>query len=101
MYILCSRGPLYGYHPKSSKTILIAKETFLQLANQIFSGCGIKITSGAVIGIVESRERYESDKVALCEIVMDDPQVAYAVYTKALCHWWMYSQRTVPGISHL
>ena len=66
---MCSRGPLYGYHPKSSKTVLIVKDTFLQLTNHIFSGCDIKITSdcerhlGAVIGTVPFRERYVSDKV--------------------------------------
>ena len=67
-------------HPKR-----FSCDTYFQLANHIFSGHGIKITSdgerhlGAVIGTVVFRERYVSNKVAkwvkdaLSEIAMDDP----------------------------
>ena len=85
------------------------------MAKQLFKGTGITITSegerhlGAVIGTEDFHESYVMDKVSrwvkdieeLSEIGKDDPQSAYAAYTKALCHRWTFVQRTIPGVSAL
>ncbi len=34
-------------------------------------------------------------------IAKEEPQLAYAAYTKGICHRWSYLQRTVEGISDL
>ena len=43
---LLEQGPMYGYYPKASKTVLIVKNSEdLDLAQKVFSGTGIKIES--------------------------------------------------------
>ena len=64
---------------------------------------------GAVIGSTDFKAEYVSQKVknwiedveALASIAKDEPQAAYASYTKAICRRWTYVQRTIPGISNL
>ena len=109
--VLNDKGPEYGYYPKPSKTILIVKdEQSFELANELFHGTGVKITRtgerhlGAVIGSQEFRDEYVNSKInkwvadieQLSEIADEEPQVAYAAYTKALCMRWCFMQRTIP-----
>ena len=109
-------GPKYGYYPKPSKTILIVKnEDFLENAETIFAGTGVKITIsgerhlGAVIGSEDFRNEYVKQKVKnwvedvvqLSSIAKDEPQLAYSAFTKALCMRWSFMQRTIPNIAHL
>ena len=62
---------------------------------------------GAVIGSSEFRSEYVTNKInkwiqdieQLAILANDEPQLAYAGYTKALCMRWCFLQRTVPGIS--
>ena len=112
---LCCSGPKYGYFPLPTKTILIVKETAEAKAREIFEGSGVQITTqgerhmGAVIGSQQFKEEYVSRKVEkwvqdieeLSSIAKAEPQAAYSVYTKAICHRWTYVQRTIPNIAQL
>ena len=85
------------------------------LANELFAGTGIKITTkgqrhlGAAIGQEEFKNQYVSSKIdkwvkdlkELAKIAEVEPQAALSAYTKSLCHRWTYVQRTIPGISQL
>ena len=108
-------GPKYGYLPNENKTVLIVKDLEgLIKAQEVFRGTGIEITTtgdrhlGAVIGSPEFRELYVNKKVSgwikdlrvMVEIAKDEPQAAYAGFTRGLCHRWSYLQRTIPDISH-
>ncbi len=42
---LCDVGPMYGYFPKPSKTVLIVKEEFAEKARLMFKDTGVKITT--------------------------------------------------------
>ena len=112
---LCTKGPKYGYFPLASKTILIVKEAHLPKALETFGNSGVTITiegerhMGAVIGSEQYKEQYVTNKVdkwikdieILAEIAEDEPQAAYASFTKAISHRWTYIQRTIPGIANL
>ena len=113
--LLCEIGPKYGYFPLARKTILIVKEKHQAKAEEIFKNTGVKISingerhMGAVIGSQEFKEIYVAEKILkwiedveeLSEIAKEEPQAAYASYTKAICHRWTYVQRTIPDIQHL
>ena len=65
---LCELGPMYGYYPKASKTVLILKDyANLPYAKLLFSGCGMKITCdgqrhlGAAIGSDAHKSSYVYD----------------------------------------
>ena len=113
---LNKEGPKYGYFPKPSKTILIVKDPGqLQYANEVFAGTGVTIGTegerhlGAVVGSVEFKEEYVSKKIEkwvkdveqISEIAKEEPQIAFAAFTKALCMRWCFVQRTISGIKHL
>lgn len=110
--ILNEKGPQFGYFPKPSKTVLIVKNADeFRSAQEIFSGTGVKITTsgerhlGAVIGSPEFRseyicnkvEKWVQDVIQLAEIAVDEPQLAYSAYTKALSMRWCFLQRTIPN----
>lgn len=109
-------GPDFGYYPNAKKTVLIVKEiTDLPRAKMIFAPLGITVTCsgqrhlGAVVGNKAFKEEYVTNKVnnwvkdieELANIAKEDPQIAYAGYTKGLCHRWKYVQRTIPDIEKL
>ena len=87
-------GKFVGYYAKPSKSWLIVKEQYLEIANQIFDGAGIKITStgkrhlGAVIGNEAFKEEYVCEKIeewiseieSLAEIALIEPHAAYSAY---------------------
>jgi hypothetical protein len=113
---LCKVGPEYGYYPNAGKTILIVKHPEdLQIAKDLFQPLKVKVTCegerhlGAVVGSEEYRIKYVSDKVKcwvkdvedLADIAKDEPQLAYACYTKGMSHRWTYVMRTIPDIKHL
>ena len=108
-------GPKYGYFPLATKTILIVKKEHEEKAKRVFQNTQICITTegerhmGAVIGSNEFKVQYIENKVAkwvqdvetLAKIGLDEPQLAYSSFTKAVSHRWTYVQRTVPNISCL
>jgi len=113
---LCEDGPLYGYYPNASKTVLIVKDaTAMPTANCIFGKTGIKITSsgerhlGAVVGTEAFRTQYVNDKInkwikdieELSKIAQEEPQAALSGYTKVMCHRWTFIQRTIENVEKL
>ena len=110
--ILNRKGPMFGYFPKPSKTVLIIKNIEdLDTAREIFGDTGVKITItgerhlGAVIGSEDFRAEYVNSKIEswiqdveqLSEIAKNEPQLAYSAYTKALSMRWGFLQRTIPN----
>ena len=94
-------GKFMGYYAKSSKSWLIVKEQYQGIANQIFAGAGVNITSngklhlGAVIGSEGAfKEEYVCEKIdewiteieALVEISLIEPHAAYAAYVHGFQH---------------
>ena len=110
--ILNITGPKFGYFPNASKTILIVKDSrSFDLATELFKNTEVEITRagerhlGAVIGSQEFRDEYVNGKVKkwvedvnqISKTAEDEPQLAYAGYTKALCMRWCFLQRTIPN----
>eukprot|EP00794_Sanderia_malayensis_P004398 gene4398-4986_t len=64
---------------------------------------------GAVFGSTAFKKSYVESKVKkwtddieeLADIAEEEPQLAYAVFTKGICHRWTYFMRTIPDISEL
>ena len=94
-------GPLYGYYPKPSKSILILKHQYLlPEAERLFAGTGIHISYegqkhlGAAIGSDDFKAQYVTSKVSkwvqdlenLAKIAKEEPQIALSAYTKGICH---------------
>ena len=52
---LMTEGPKYGYYPRLSKSFLIVKEHCKEYAERIFTCSTIKITTGIIDIIVQSR----------------------------------------------
>ena len=109
-------GSDYGYHPNSNKSVLVVKSVEnLAEARRIFDGTNIRITCdgerhlGAVVGSQEFKTKFVEEKVnkwvkdvkKLSVFASEDPQVAYAAFTKGICHRWTYVQRTIPETSEL
>ena len=104
-----------GYYPKASKSWLIVKLEYLEIANLLFEGTNVNITTegrrhlGAVIGSDAYKEEYLSGKVnvwieeiiELTKIARSQPHAAYTSLTKGLQHRYTYYMRTIPNISHL
>ena len=113
---ILEHGPKFGYFPNPKKTILVIKGAHLQhKADAIFENAGVKITTdgekhlGAAIGSIEFRDRFVGEKIRiwvkdvedLAKIAEEEPQLAYAAFTKGLAHRWSYTQRTIGDIGHL
>ena len=109
-------GPSYGYFPKPSKTVVIVKRPEdLAEAEALFKPLGIKVTNdgerhlGAMVGTQQFRDEYVKRKVShwvkdvedLAEIAVEEPQVAYCGFVKALAHRWTFVQRTIADTTHL
>ena len=111
---LTTLGPLFRYHPKPSKTHLVVKENFLEVARNTFADTGVQITSrgqrhlGAAIGSQDFIHEYVSKKVMewtaiiedLAEIAHTQPHAAYAAYTHGIASKWLFITRTIPDIEH-
>ena len=109
-------GPLYGYYPEPSKTVLLVKTSdLLEKAKVLFKGEGVKIKTegerhlGAVLGTKEFKETYVNAKVdlwvqdvlKLAGIAKEEPQAALSAFNIGLSQRWKYIQRTVADIGHL
>ena len=109
-------GADYGYHPNPTKSVLVVKNPDnVPTVRHIFQGIDIKITCegekhlGAVVGSQDFKESYVRSKVnkwvkdleKLSLFAADDPQSAFAAYTKGICHRWTYVQRTIPETTAL
>ena len=106
-------GSYLGYTAKPSKSWLIVKAEFYDLAVTSFEGTGIKITTdgkrhlGAVIGSQNFKEKYVTDLIDewieelknLEKIARIEPHLAYSAYLFGFQHKYTYFLRTIPNIS--
>ena len=104
-------GPGYGYLPNPGKSWLIVKPEYEETAREIFTDVNITTDGqrylGSYIGTEESQREFVQNEVAkwneeisqLCEIAVNEPQLAYSAYTIGISKRWSYLMRTTPGIS--
>ena len=111
---LCELGPKFGYYPEASKTWLIVKNDFYEMANTTFKSTKINVTSngkrhlGTVIGS-RSYKDYMNEKIdqwikevkLLSEIAKIKPQCALSCFMSGYEHKLNCYVRTVPDISNL
>ena len=109
---LSELGPGFGYFPEATKSWIIVKEQYEDLAKEVFGGTGVKITNegkrhlGAVIGSNSYRTSYVEEKIdklinqvkILSKIAKIEPQAAYTCFVSGLKHKSNYIMRTIPGI---
>ena len=107
---LLSLGPAFGYNVKPSKSWLIVKAEHLDLAKNLFDGCGVGITVegkrhlGAAIGSPTFVQYYVNEKVEywvscvrkLSVIAKAQPHVAYCAFTHGLISKWTYFYERCP-----
>ena len=110
---LKQQGPMYGYHPKASKTWLIVKPAYLQQAKQLFSD--VEVTDvghrylgsyiGSATGISEFLNEeitsWKCDISGLSDISTKEPQLAYSAFVYGTSKRWNFVARTTPNISEL
>ncbi|KAG0718946.1 hypothetical protein GWK47_051511 [Chionoecetes opilio] len=108
-------GPIIGYTPNATKSVLIVKPEHYDNGVQLFNGSGIIVTKdgqrhlGAVIGTEEFKEEYVGEKVSewvkevdvLSDMAKTEPHAAYSAFTHGLQQRWSFVKRTIPGISPL
>ena len=112
---ILEKGKFIGYHAKPTKSWLIVKEQYREMADRIFSDAGgIKITSsgkrhlGAVVGSESFKNEYVGEKIdewvseleALAEMALIEPHAAYAAYVHGYQHKFTFVMRTIPGIEN-
>ena len=109
---LSELGPGFGYFPEATKSWIIVKEQYEDLAREVFGGTGVKITNEgkrhlrAVIGSNSYRTSYVEEKIdklinqvkILSKIAKIEPQAAYKCFVSGLKHKSNYIMRTIPGI---
>ena len=97
-------GPMYGYNPNPSKSWLLVKEHCLEIANHLFAGQGINVTSagqrhlGSVLGSEHFLQGFVKAKISswmseseeLCKIARTEPQAAYSALTHGFISKWTY-----------
>ena len=97
---LCELGPKFGYYPEASKTWLIVKNDFYDIANTTFKSTKINVTSngkrhlGAVIGSRSYKEDYMNEKInywikevkLLSEIAKIEPQCPLSCFISRYKH---------------
>ena len=108
-------GPIFGYHPNSSKTYLVVKEEHEEKAKALFADTNVHITIhgkrhlGTALGSMSFTEEYVSCKVKewvddimhLAAVASSQPHAAYAAFTHGLSSRWNYLSRTIPDIEDL
>ena len=107
-------GKYIGYSAKPSKSWLIVKEEYYDIAVEMFEGTGIQITKegkrhlGAVIGSADFKHEYVTDLINgwiealknLNIIAKVEPHLAYTAYVFGFQHKYTYFLRTIPSISN-
>lgn len=113
--LINEKGPVIGYTPNATKSVLIVKPELFDRGVEIFQDSGVIITKegqrhlGAVIGTEEFKKEYIGEKVnewakeveVLSDMARTEPHAAYSAYTHGLQHRWSFVMRTIPGISPL
>jgi hypothetical protein len=104
-------GPLYGYYPEASKSILVVRPQNLEAAKEHFASQQFRITTGerylgGYIGAREDQDAWIEGKATswtaavkeLAKVAVRFPQSAYAGLQKSLQQEWQFLQRVVPEI---
>ncbi|KAG0724864.1 hypothetical protein GWK47_039737 [Chionoecetes opilio] len=108
-------GPIIGYTPNVTKSVLIVKPEHYDNGVRLFDGSEAIVTKdgqrhlGAVIGTEEFKVKYVGEKVSewvkevdvLSDMVKTEQHAAYSAFTHGLQHRWSFVKRTIPGISLL
>ena len=111
--MIIEMGEYIGYTAKPSKSWLIVKSEYYDLAVSVFNGTGLNITTkgkrhlGAVIGSQAYKDEYVSDLMnewieelkVLGNIAKIEPHLAYSAYIFGFQHKYTYFLRTIPDIS--
>jgi hypothetical protein len=117
---LVALGPVYGYYPRASKTVLIVKRPEeMQAAEEAFAGTGVRIATGAspddpsgardlgaAIGSEAYRKEYVTAKVGqwaaevrcLSLVAKVQPHAAHALLVHGLRHRWTFIQRCMGDV---
>ena len=105
---LVQKGPAFGYHPNSIKTVLVVKPAKHQEAVEVFDKTGIQIRVdgkaylGGYVGQKEPAENYLKEKIKkwvneveqLARFGKSQPHAAFAALTHGLVSRWTYAMRT-------
>ena len=103
-------GPYLGYYVNVSKSWLIMKEEYIEIANETFQDYNIQITTnghrqrGAVVDSNENKEEFVIAKVSewvkqlkvLTNFAYPEPHAAFSGFIHGLRHRYTYFTRTNP-----
>ena len=100
-------GPYLVYYVSESKSWLIIKEEYIQIAKETLTDGHRHL--GAVAGSNENKEVFVIAKVSgwvkqqeiLTKFARTEPHAAFSGFIHGLRHGYTYFMRTLPGISHL
>ena len=109
---ITSIGPHFGYFPQPTKSWLIVKEEYLDVAKDLFRETNIQISKegerhlGDVIGsedfkkqhIEQMIKKWSDELTLLTEIAVTQPQAAYACFVSGYQHRFSYFIRTIPNM---
>ena len=105
------QGPAFGYFPKASKTWLIVKEQYLEIAQESFKNINITTEGhrylGSYIGnetgklkfVLEKAKDWVSEIECLATIALKEPQAAYSAFVYGSSKRWGFLLRTTPNIN--
>ncbi len=107
---LIQDGPMYGYYPEPSKSIVIVKDGKLEEARAAFAGLDMEFVEasrflGGFLGKEDAVRHLLEEKVRKWVEAVEDlaeaaevyPQDAYVCFIKSLQCEWGYVQRVVEG----
>ncbi|CAM1307783.1 Uncharacterised protein r2_g1768 [Pycnogonum litorale] len=103
-------GPDFGYFPNGSKTWLVVKKGFEELAREHFNETGVQFTSdgrtylGSAIWTDDFVQKFVREKIetwieeikVLTNFAQQQPQCVYAAFTHGTISEWTYLTRTTP-----
>lgn len=106
-------GPYMGYYAKASKSWLIVKGQYYEIAKIVFENSGLNITTegrkhlGAVVGSTSYKNSFINSLIddwikelqVLSEIARTEPHAAYSAFIHGLQHSYTYFMRTIQDIS--
>jgi hypothetical protein len=106
-------GPYIGYYAKASKSWLIVKGQYYEIAKIVFENSGLNITTegrkhlGAVVGSTSYKNSFINSLIddwikelqVLSEIARTEPHAAYSAFIHGLQHSYTHFMRTIQDIS--
>ena len=109
---LLRMGPLRGYYPEPTKSVLICNPgTERDAAKEVFAEFDFQYSDGdrylgGFIGTAEARTEWLAPQIAqwvksvekLATVAKRQPQAAYAGFTKSLQSQWLYSLRVLHNV---